>query len=88
MKNSIGGGTSYDPMLYLQNENGTIKEYNVTGDNVFHYNLPEAQQHAVENYLNISSYPSYRLFDRQGNLLDVNADARNLDRLEDLLKKL
>lgn len=65
-----------------------IKEYDVTGENVFHYNLSGYQQQAVENHLNVSSYPSYRLFDRQGNLLDVNADARNPDGMEELLRKL
>ena len=80
--------------LYLANQSpeeswkNVIKEYNVTGDNVVHYNLPDAQQQAVENYLNVNSYPTYRLFNQQGRLLDVNADPRELDGLEDLIKRL
>ena len=65
-----------------------IKEYNVTGDNVTHYNLPGEQQEAIQRYLNIHSWPSYRLFDRNGNLLDVNVDARDLEILAKLLDKL
>lgn len=84
------------PMVYLylanrSNDTGwknIIKEYNVTGDNVAHYNLPASQQRAIENFLGVHSFPSYRLFDQQGNLLDVNADPRDLNALEGLIKKL
>ena len=65
-----------------------IKEYNVTGDNVVHYNLPEEQQSAVESFLKVNQYPTYRLIDRNGNLLDVNADPRDLDAFENLIKAL
>ena len=80
--------------LYLANRSddeswkNVIKEYNVTGDNVVHYNLPEEQQSAVENFLKVNGYPTYRLIDRNGNLLDVNADPRNLDAFENLIKAL
>ncbi len=84
------------PMVYLylanrSNDTGwknVIKEYNVTGDNVAHYNLPASQQRAIENFLGVHSFPSYRLFDQQGNLLDVKADPRNLNALEGLIKKI
>lgn len=84
------------PMVYLylanrSNDTGwknVIKEYNVTGDNVAHYNLPASQQRAIENFLGVHSFPSYRLFDQQGNLLDVNANPLNLNALEGLIKKL
>ena len=80
--------------LYLANRSdedswkNVIKEYNVTGDNVVHYNLPGEQQSAVENFLKVNGYPTYRLIDRNGNLLDVNADPRNLDVFENLIKAL
>ena len=80
--------------LYLANRSdedswkNVIKEYNVTGDNVVHYNLPSEQQNAVERFLRVNSYPTYRLIDRNGNLLDVNADPRNLDALENLMNAL
>ena len=80
--------------LYLANRSddeswkNVIKEYNVTGDNVVHYNLPGEQQSAVERFLRVNSYPTYRLIDRNGNLLDVNADPRNLDAFENLIKSL
>ena len=80
--------------LYLANRSddeswkNVIKEYNVTGDNVVHYNLPEEQQSAVESFLKVNQYPTYRLIDRNGNLLDVNADPRDLDAFENLIKAL
>lgn len=80
--------------LYLANKSGdvqwknVIKDYNVLGKNVVHYNLPQDQQSAVEHYLNVSSYPTYLLIDRNGNVLDVNANPNNLDALEKLLKQM
>ena len=76
--------------LYLANNSdeesykNVIKEYNVTGENVVHYNLPDVQQSAVENFLKVNGYPTYRLIDRNGNLLDANADPRNLDAFDTL----
>ena len=78
--------------LYLANNSdeesweNVIKEYNVTGDNVVHYNLPTEQQTAIEHFLGVNSYPTYKLIDRDGNILDVNADPRDLNALENLLK--
>ena len=45
--------------LYLANNSpedswkNVIKEYQVVGDNVVHYNLPAEQQVAVENFLGV-----------------------------------
>ena len=81
--------------LYLANRSSdeawknVIKQYNVTGENVVHYNLPEDQQQAIENYIGVSGYPTYKLFDREGNLLDLKINSFNLlNDLEQLLKKL
>lgn len=80
--------------IYLANNSprdsweNVIKEYNVTGNNVAHYNLPREQQDAVERYLKVTSYPTYKLFNKNGNLLDIQADPRNLDRIEELIRKL
>ena len=80
--------------LYLANRSdedswkNVIKEYNVTGENVVHYNLPALQQSAVERFLGVNSYPTYRLIDRNGNLLDVNADPRDLNVFENLIKMI
>ncbi len=84
------------PIVYLylanrspeENWKNVINEYNITGDNVVHYNLPDAQQKAVENYLQINAFPTYKLFDQQGNLFDVNADPRNLNVFENLIKRI
>ena len=85
----------YD-IVYLYLANGSsdeawksvIKKYNVEGDNVVHYNLPQDQQSAIENFLNVSGFPTYKLIDREGNILDVNADPRDLEGLAGLLDKM
>ncbi len=80
--------------LYLANNSpeeswrNVIKEYNVQGDNVVHYNLPYDQQKAVENFLKVNAYPTYRLIDAEGHILDVNADPRDLDALERVIKQV
>ena len=80
--------------LYLANNSpqesweNVIKEYNVSGENVAHYNLPSKQQSAIERHLDVRAFPTYKLFDRDGNMLDFNIDARNLDNLVKLLKQL
>ena len=80
--------------LYLANRSSdeawknVIKQYNVTGENVVHYNLPQAQQTAIESFIGVTGFPTYKLFDREGNMLDMKVDARNLNNLEKLLKNL
>jgi len=77
--------------LYLANRSpqtaweNVIKEYNVSGPNVAHYNLPAEQQAAIERHLNVHSWPTYKLFNRDGDLLDLNVDPRNLEGLAKLL---
>jgi len=80
--------------LYLCNRSSdeswknVIKEYKVEGNNVVHYNLPDEQQSAVENYIGVNGYPTYKLIDRDGTLLDVNADPIDLDALAGLLERM
>ncbi|MBR6250503.1 MAG: thioredoxin family protein [Bacteroidales bacterium] len=80
--------------LYLANSSSdeswknVIKEYNVTGDNVVHYNLPAKQQSAIENFLGVKKFPSYRIIDREGNILDVNASPTDLNTLKRLLQSI
>ena len=80
--------------LYLANGSpqtsweNVIKEYNVSGDNVAHYNLPPKQQDAIEKHLNVHSFPTYKLFNRDGDLLDLKVDARDLDGLVRLLDQM
>ena len=80
--------------LYLANSSddeswkNVIKEYNLVGDNVVHYNLPESQQSAIENFLQVHSFPTYKLIDRDGTVLDVNADPRNLEGLARMLEQM
>lgn len=80
--------------LYLANRSpedawkNVIKQYDVTSDNVVHYNLPADQQSAVEQFVGVNGYPTYRLIDRNGNLVDVNVDARSIDVLKKVLNKI
>jgi thiol-disulfide isomerase/thioredoxin len=80
--------------LYLANNSpqtaweNVIKEYNVSGPNVAHYNLPTEQQSAIERHLDVHSFPTYKLFNRDGNLLDLKVDARDLEELARLLEQM
>ena len=80
--------------LYLANRSpqdswqNVIKEYNVSGPNVAHYNLPDVQQAAIERHLNVHSWPTYKLFNRNGDLLDINVNPRNLEELVRLLEQM
>ena len=80
--------------LYLCNDSSdeswknVIKEYKVVGPNVVHYNLPKEQQSAIEHYLNVHSFPTYKLIDREGNVLDLDVSAHDLEGLAKLLEKI
>lgn len=80
--------------LYLANRSSdeawknVIKEYHVVGTNIFHYNLPIDQQSAIERFLGVHAWPHYRLINRDGTVLDVNADPRDLEGLAKLLENL
>ena len=80
--------------LYLANNSSeeswknVIKMYDVTGDNVVHYNLPAAQQNAIEAFLQVHAFPTYKLIDRDGTILDVNADPRDLEGLARMLEQM
>ena len=81
--------------LYLANRSSdeswrnVIKEYNLTGENCVHYNLPEDQQSAVERYVGISGYPTYKLIDKQGNIHDLHwLHHEDLESFKDTIDKL
>ena len=79
--------------LYLANTSpekswkNVIREYNVMGKNVAHYNLPDEQQKAVEAYIGVHGYPTYKLVDTKGNLHDLNFPL-NFDEVEEQIKRL
>ena len=64
--------------LYLANRSpddswkNVIKEYNLTGSNCVHYNLPDRQQRAIEDFLKVDSFPTYKLIDKQGTIHDLH----------------
>jgi hypothetical protein len=50
--------------------------------------LPVEQQEAVERFLKVNKYPSYFLIGREGHLLDVYVDPRNMEDFENLIKRI
>ena len=50
-----------------------IKEFDLTGDNTVHYNLPDEQQQILNAYLKINSYPTYLIIDKEGDIVDMDA---------------
>ena len=82
------------PVTYLYMCNGstdeawrsTIAEFNITGDNIVHYNLPAAQQKAVEDYLDVKSFPTYIVFDKNGRRVTTNESEPKIYDLESVRK--
>ena len=64
--------------LFLANKSSdeawksVISEYNLTGSNCVHYNLPADQQAAIEHYVGVNGYPTYKLIDKEGNIHDLD----------------
>ena len=65
-----------------------IEQNQIKGDNVVHFNLEPTEQKAIEQYFQVNSFPSYYLIDQEGNLLPFKVDARDLDALEELIKRI
>lgn len=65
-----------------------IEQYNITGPNVVHHILTTEEQKALESYLDIHSWPFYRLIDRNSNLIDVELHSDDTEKLKKLLDKL
>ena len=80
--------------LYLCNHStdkswkNVIKQYDLVGDNIIHYNLPHDQQSAIEHFLGVNAYPTYKLIDRNGDVLNVDIDVHNLESVAKLLDRL
>jgi len=65
-----------------------IEQNQIKGDNVVHFNLEPTEQKAIEQYFQVNSFPSYYLIDKEGSLLPFKVDARNLDALEEVIKRI
>lgn len=76
--------------LYLANRSSEeswkniIAEYGLTGSDCVHYLLPEKQQDAVERYVGLTGYPTYRLIDKQGNMHKLHWN--HTDDMDEFLK--
>jgi len=66
-----------------------IKEFDLTGENVVHYRLTDEQQGMIERKLSVTSFPTYMLIDRKGNVVNTNAEQpRNPDGVIKQIKEL
>ena len=81
--------------LYLANRSpedawkSVIKEYDLSGENCVHYNLPAAQQRAVEEFLKVEGFPTYKLIDKHGNIHDLEwLHTSNMDFFKETLREL
>lgn len=65
--------------LYLCNRSNeetwktAISQFRLTGKNCIHYNLPDNQQNALERYIGVRSYPTYKLVMPSGKLIPTAA---------------
>ena len=50
-----------------------IRQKHLDTDNAIHYNLPRAQENAIEQFLEVSGFPTYRLVDTTGKLMPGGA---------------
>ncbi len=50
-----------------------IKEMDLTGENVVHYKLPDLQQNMLERRLSVSSFPTYMLVNKAGEIATAKA---------------
>lgn len=50
-----------------------VRSWGISGENIFHYCLPDKQQEMLERYLGIRSFPTYLLFDKEGRLKNRKA---------------
>ena len=61
--------------LYLANRSNedqwktAIAQFHLTGENCIHYNLPDKQQSALERFIGVGGYPTYKIVTPNGNLL-------------------
>jgi len=78
----IGGDMEESPETWK----GAIAELGLTKPNYVHYLLPRPQQKMVTGYLNVEGYPSYYLFDKQGNMEKL--DRGHMGNIEGFKKKI
>ena len=65
-----------------------VTKVELKADETVVYITAQEQQSAIERHLDVHSFPTYKLFDRNGNLLDLKVDPRELDNLARLLEQM
>ena len=66
-----------------------ISYYQLTGENCVHYNLPEKQQNALQEYIGVSAYPTYKLVTPNGVLLPTDVPHPNRPKgIRNMIEKL
>ena len=56
-----------------------ITEYKLIGNNVVHYNLPADQQTLIERKFLVSSFPTYIIIDKNGEIVNMAASKPSLE---------
>jgi thiol-disulfide isomerase/thioredoxin len=66
-----------------------IAQFHLTGENCIHYNLPDKQQSALERYIGVGGYPTYKIVAPNGNLLPTEAPRPNHpEAIRNMIEKL
>ncbi|SEA17472.1 TlpA family protein disulfide reductase [Pedobacter hartonius] len=66
-----------------------IYDLQLSGTHVIHYRLPDEQQGMLERQLGVTTFPTYMLVDKEGNIVDKNAGSpTNTDYTASAIKKL
>ena len=81
--------------LYLANRSNeeqcktAIAQFHLTSENCTHYNLPDKQQSALERYIGVGGYPTYKIVAPNGNLLPTEAPRPNHpEAIRNMIEKL
>ena len=75
------------PQAKKLRKQATPQENHLWYDFLRSYPIRFQRQKAIEQYFQVNSFPSYFLIDQEGNLLPFKVDARNLDALEELIRR-
>lgn len=66
-----------------------IREFDLSGKNIVHYNLPAVQQDLILKRMKVQSWPTYFLIDRKGDVTNVHIPYRvEVESLKNEIKRL
>lgn len=66
-----------------------IKEMDLSGKNIVHYNLPAGQQDLIQKRMKVKSWPTYFLIDREGKVTNEQIPYPvDVNRLREIIKRI